>query len=1033
MKVCSGKQGEKGFTMLEVLVTVAILAVLLAIATPEVVRLSRNLKMTELDDIAREIYVSAQSRAISLSVSGQLSQVGGEAAKTPDPAPATPLAVGDPAPAVQYVYVTNADDSPTGQIGMLLPRGSIDETVRQNRYIIEYNPVTATVAGVYYWENADSHFAKDSTDGYGKEPTRENRMKYSGGMVGYYNGQKEDPSKLPPFEGTSSLEVELVNGEELYLKIKPAVRESVVLDGMITVTLTDLDAEPGVNNTQQIAYFNNSDRTGVSDDRVAYGTNEYRVTLDSLRAGLRFSELNLDRLGDAFHPGCELKVTVTFQEEGKQTWSREFLTNSLFASVEGDWTANDRTAYIACGRHLENLGLRFVYPTGSIDLDDNLHGVKSAVQTKDIDWADSVKKLKDDLTAFMMPISLADAVPTSFTPIVNDNLKGVDGKGNKISHVDIFGSVQDELEYGVGLFSKFVGDFIRNVNLVDCTIYGLTGGTSENVGLLAGAIDLSDASKKVFNCRAYATKDAGGNFNCSINAPTSTNAGGLFGSVKDATMENCSASLTKLAGGTGTYVGGLAGASEGNVTISKCYADTGVRKDAGWLSGLSGQTVGGLVGIAGGTSFSMTESYAVGYVSNDGVTPAACGLVGAGSAGSVVKCYAAVVNESSNIGNLVPADITATDCISYTGSYHAFDSLVGSPYTKNNTGATHAYGMPDASPVYPFPRIEGMPHYGDWPSEGLPMIPMAYYEVYKKGGDYSIGFFNAAITDEAYGDYGLKNEEEYKILMDGYAVLLPAAYKEYNPANLTVEYKGDPIDKSNLMKASVKFKSAWSIPDVITLNGAEYCPLFLSSKMMIEEAEASPVDYHYYQQLEVTVTDGASAVFSLNAYFNPYVAKSSFAPGTEARPGTSPLSILRTSRQVTAYSYDTMQKTAAGKYAGKDEPENATHTLRLERNISLDGKFMVDSVLPTTPDQVKCKNLIISGADSNVILELNGKTLTGRGDTECATVTSRGGKLEIRGAGGSIKGGKEITDADGKVTVHSIDGAGDVTVTGLQG
>ena len=50
------KRSRGGFSLTELLTVVAILAVLMAVAIPAVIAISRNLKMRELDDTAREIF-----------------------------------------------------------------------------------------------------------------------------------------------------------------------------------------------------------------------------------------------------------------------------------------------------------------------------------------------------------------------------------------------------------------------------------------------------------------------------------------------------------------------------------------------------------------------------------------------------------------------------------------------------------------------------------------------------------------------------------------------------------------------------------------------------------------------------------------------------------------------------------------------------------------------------------------------------------------------------------------------------------------
>ena len=72
----SRKRSIAGFTMAEVLVTVGIVAILLAVAVPGVIAARANLKMTELDATAREIFLAAQNSLTGHKAAGTLEQVG---------------------------------------------------------------------------------------------------------------------------------------------------------------------------------------------------------------------------------------------------------------------------------------------------------------------------------------------------------------------------------------------------------------------------------------------------------------------------------------------------------------------------------------------------------------------------------------------------------------------------------------------------------------------------------------------------------------------------------------------------------------------------------------------------------------------------------------------------------------------------------------------------------------------------------------------------------------------------------------------
>ena len=72
-KTCRKNRINGGFSLVEMLIVVAIMVVLLAVGIPSLFGLVRNLKMTELDGFAREIYVEVQNRLVSMKASGELS------------------------------------------------------------------------------------------------------------------------------------------------------------------------------------------------------------------------------------------------------------------------------------------------------------------------------------------------------------------------------------------------------------------------------------------------------------------------------------------------------------------------------------------------------------------------------------------------------------------------------------------------------------------------------------------------------------------------------------------------------------------------------------------------------------------------------------------------------------------------------------------------------------------------------------------------------------------------------------------------
>lgn len=77
---------------------------------------------------------------------------------------------------------------------------------------------------------------------------------------------------------------------------------------------------------------------------------------------------------------------------------------------------------------------------------------------------------------------------------------------------------------------------------------------------------------------------------------------------------------------------------------------------------------------------------------------------------------------------------------------------------------THYYGDA-AGRVYPFPMIEGLDYYGDWPTQSL-SAGIAYYEEYKETNGNTFGYYL-----ERQDNASLKNESIYPIVSDGYAIM----------------------------------------------------------------------------------------------------------------------------------------------------------------------------------------------------------------------------------------------------------------------
>ena len=118
MKRLSEQKRRAGFTLAEILVAVAILTILLALAVPNVLAYYRRLKLTELDDSARAIFMAAQNRMTAMINAGEMEKL------TPDGT----TGIGS------SLTVSFLEKGSTGE---LLPAGSIESDLADGDYIIE--------------------------------------------------------------------------------------------------------------------------------------------------------------------------------------------------------------------------------------------------------------------------------------------------------------------------------------------------------------------------------------------------------------------------------------------------------------------------------------------------------------------------------------------------------------------------------------------------------------------------------------------------------------------------------------------------------------------------------------------------------------------------------------------------------------------------------------------------------------------------------------------------------------------------------
>lgn len=656
------KRKKGGFTLTETLAVVGILAVVLAVAVPAVITLRGDLKMRELDDTAREIFLAAQNSLTARKAAG------------------VPLQADDTGDDGRC-WLSSSD----GVMKALLPTGTIESVAAGNHYMIWYNPDSATVLEAYYAERAlpeeeiRSCLYSDYDDSSHKAERRQ-------AGIGYYNGSDLEMgnvvSLLPPL-------LTITNGNELAVSVRvPKAVDYAAAGVTLTVSVDELEQDGNAVPGHQRVF---------SGDRTAYsptdGTLARVLTLDSLTEGQRFRDICPD-----ITPGANIRVTATLS--GPAGGERAFLsasayavTNSLFDSRAA--ADSKDTLYIACARHLQNLA-----PAVS-NLPDPADGSRNyyAGQTAELTWPDGQK----------------------FQPIRNRSLRAYNGNGNQIADLRVdcdnaaktrFLNGSSDGNSGAGLFAFVERAELSNIRLVNPLLTGTNSGEAEYVGALAGILREATVS----NCQAYAAGDAAG----AAGIDCGGHAGGLIGLAVDSyTITGSSASLPRIRSRLqNAYLGGLVAYASVHETftgsVSKCYADTGwMGNDGKWNAyyGIRGTsaTVGGLFGgvrTTRGTSV-ISDCYALGWSSG-------------GSGGSLIgktegvrmvsNCYSILQSRDGNQYYVNERPIA---------SLSRLEELRWSGWSAG--GSATAYHPAVCGENYPYPML-GLRHYGDWPVQTVDEI-----------------------------------------------------------------------------------------------------------------------------------------------------------------------------------------------------------------------------------------------------------------------------------------------------------------------
>lgn len=785
-----------GFTMTEILLVVAILAVLFGVTAVGLVQMQKELRQKELDSKAETIYMVAQNRLTELAASGRSDLYDPEKHDDIQSLGITPIDSESNRDGALY-YVS------AGQLGeensaaqALMPTSRIDKALRDADWVIEFDPASGSVYAVFYSESS-MHYQPEA---FNSLRIKQMRLK-EGAAVGYYGGDAVVTLD------TATLEPEILVRNEECLH---AILSCYAPDG------GNLTFEITVSDT----FGNSVTKTIKRESQVIVNKRwVYDLTLDKLTEGKRFHEAY-----PTLVPGSDLTIcfrAISANDMIDEGSAEPVITNSLFASVQSE------TAEITYGRHLQNLD-----QASGINKNEEQLKITKAVQRSHLHFEDDADNNEDWYSLYGA---------NAYKPIDNPSLMHYAGSYQLSGSGTAAGEQVRCVIYGLqtnkGMFDTFYGYSLRDVTLSGAAI---TGG--DRAGALAATIG-GIGTTEVQGCRVYlsvAEGDLTDKTEKDVRIKGSQCVGGLVGYAACKLKISDSFAATVIGQQTSETVGGLVGYAHDTIEISGSYADCY----------LYGQHVGGLIGGAAAGNSSFKNCYAAGYIyaqkTAAGFLPQEAAHIENAYAvikyanAADVKAYAAVsaCGDAKNLYYI--ADGGVSDGVGEPVSYETlskrdtFVKKLGAAFSAT-TGGDHTFAynlMKQGLTDYSFPKLAKLAHYGDWAANFQDETPV-YYEVYADKADKSYGIFGANLDTL---------HKEGTAVGDGYGII----YRAKPEKAVTVRY----CQKNGKAEESVTLQPEAAVPLTV---GAETYYLLPFAKKIVNTTYA-PADFYQPLVIDDTTT-----------------------------------------------------------------------------------------------------------------------------------------------------------------------------------
>lgn len=829
------KHNQKGFTLHEMLLVVAISIVLLAVSVVGILTYMRHLRLTELDNSAKEIFLAAQNRAILLRSSQQLEGFVDQMTNKIENVDVIPNSNNTTQITVYYIRCDNS------HINQLLPAESIDPTLWEGNFWITYEPESGSVIDVFF---CDQDLQVGDFPSFYEEwraASKSARMSRKP-MVGYYGGESAQSGT------TISLRtpvINIYNEDTLRAEVTYWVPRALIGDP------NGVKLEVSLSYQGQSISLPQNEGPDYSGD-ISAPSYTYTWILDSLNENeTQFRELFSNASGLTYGEDFTLTAEVSYEGSLKVNGAKKKATdNSLFAKA-----SHDETASIACLRHLQNLDTAW----------SGVKGKTTAEQINDIQKVEGY----------------------TFQPIENTELTRYNGQKFSIYDLNIGGGTQ-----ATGLFGAFSGTEDSPKTLEQVRLVNTTATGSGTVGALVG----SGSYLSLTNCQVYwenhseettnlreVLGDSAAGFNYQITSTGDRPTGGLAGELDHSTITDSSAStLVKSAGPTG----GLVGAGSG-LTIKKSYA----------ASYLAGPAAAGLVGNLTGNA-TISGSYAVGFIdSKQPATAAAAGLcLGSGSA-DVKSSYSAMLFTAQSEVSASLTNYPLCQNGSYDDTYYlssdrfssntqdpqralSYSELIDSTkwdtrfgsgvFTSKSLVQSHPYNLQTTLSLttYLYPGLAGLDHWGDWGAQ-FQNGSLVYYEIYQDAeGTTTYGFHGGNLSHLS---------DDKTVVQDGYAV----AYQSTESisslgATLTVTYS---LSEQNTKTADFSYGGnseglpiyeVTGVKEVTDTSGQAKNYYLLPLPKEVVNSDYAAQDF--YQKITIQDTKSETSGTAVSYYYSPHFA-----------------------------------------------------------------------------------------------------------------------------------------------------------------